>query len=206
MNTILKYKIIKDKNQYDVYCNTLHELLGSAINAETQDEIELLTLLIEYYDRQHNGSGKSDPITLLRSFMEDHRLKPHQLAAVLHISDGDITAVLNYKKRLSKVLIRKLAAYFKVREEAFNTYYQLKNDMEDQEKNKVTIDLAGIGAMIQQARSAQGMSQEQLAAKCGVTNAMINKIETEAGNAKIAAIRNVIENGLGGRMELSIQV
>ena len=78
--------------------------------------------------------------------------------------------------------------------------------MNNQEKSKITIDLAGVGAMIRQARSDKGMTQQQLAEKCGLTKAMINKIETEAGSAKISAIRNIIENGLGGQMELSIQV
>jgi HTH-type transcriptional regulator/antitoxin HigA len=45
----LKYKIIKDKTQYNNYCSALERLL-IADSKEFQDEIELLTLLIEKWD------------------------------------------------------------------------------------------------------------------------------------------------------------
>lgn len=73
-------------------------------------------------------------------------------------------------------------------------------------KDIVIIDLSKIGAIILQARLHKGISQEQLALKSGTTKAMINKIETEADNVKISVIRNVIENGLGGQMQLTVEV
>jgi len=53
-NSIMKYTIIKTKNQYDQYCTYLEELVTQASSGEIQDEIELLTLLIEKYDEEHN--------------------------------------------------------------------------------------------------------------------------------------------------------
>ena len=77
--------------------------------------------------------------------------------------------------------------------------------MKTSKKDTVIIDLSKIGAIILQARLDKGMTQEQLASKSGTTKAMINKIEMEAGKVKISVIRNVIENGLGGRMQLTVQ-
>lgn len=126
MKTIsLKYRVIKDKNQYDLYCKQLEQLLSSKINADVQDEIDLLTLLIQTYDEVHNTFAASDPILLLRSFMEDHHLKPQQLTEILNVSKGYISDILNYKKGLSKEVIRKLATHFKVKQEAFNRPYKL---------------------------------------------------------------------------------
>ena len=122
----LKYKVIKDRSQYDLYCNLLEKLLSSRINSEDQDEIDLLTLLIETFDA-HNVFTELDPVALLRSFMAEHQLKPQQLVELLGVSKGYISDILNYKKGLSKEVIRKLAAYFKVRQEAFNRPYQLLN-------------------------------------------------------------------------------
>jgi HTH-type transcriptional regulator/antitoxin HigA len=125
MSTDLKYKVIKDRTQYDRYCKALELLLESKNNSDVQDEIELLTLLIDTYDEANNTFAESDPITLLRSFMKEHHLKASDLIAILSVSKGYISDILNYKKGLSKEVIRKLAEHFKVRQEAFNRPYPL---------------------------------------------------------------------------------
>jgi len=121
----MKYKVIKDREQYNQYCESLEQLLASEVDAEVQDEIDLLTLLIETYDASHHAFTSIDPITLLRSFMTDHHLKPHHLVELLGVSKGYVSDILNYKKGLSKEVIRKLAGHFKVRQEAFNKPYPL---------------------------------------------------------------------------------
>lgn len=121
----MKYTIIKDRNQYNQYCDQLETLLIQGDDAPLQDEIDLLTLLIEKYDEEHNPFNETDPITLLRSFMQDHQLKPQDMTRILGISKGYVSDILNHKKGLSKEVIRKLADYFKVRQEAFNRPYKL---------------------------------------------------------------------------------
>jgi HTH-type transcriptional regulator/antitoxin HigA len=121
----IKYTIIKNRGQYDQYCNKLESLLIQENSTALQDEIDLVTLLIEKYDEEHNTFKESDPIVLLRSFMQDHHLKPQDMTVILGISKGYVSDILNYKKGLSKEVIRKLADHFKVRQEAFNRPYKL---------------------------------------------------------------------------------
>jgi HTH-type transcriptional regulator/antitoxin HigA len=123
--TVIKYTIIKNRDQYDQYCDQLETLLTRENNEVLQDEIDLLTLLIEKYDEEHNSFKESDPITLLRSLMQDHHLKPQDMTVILGISKGYVSDILHYKKGLSKEVIRKLADHFKVRQEAFNRPYKL---------------------------------------------------------------------------------
>ena len=125
METLIKYTIIKNKEQYNDYCDQLETLLSLENDEALQDEIDLLTLLIEKYDEEHNTFKETDPITLLRSFMKDHHLKPRDMTIILGISKGYVSDILNYKKGLSKEVIRKLADHFKVRQEAFNRPYKL---------------------------------------------------------------------------------
>ncbi len=121
----LKYTIIKSRSQYNHYCDQLHDLLMQDHNGALQDGIDLLTLLIEKYDEENNTFKESDPIVLLRSFMQEQHLKPQDMTSILGISKGYVSDILNYKKGLSKEVIRKLADYFKVRQEAFNRPYKL---------------------------------------------------------------------------------
>jgi HTH-type transcriptional regulator / antitoxin HigA len=122
----LQYTIIKNDKQYNKYCTSL-ELLNDK-NKKTKsikDEIELLTLLIEKYDEELNSFELSDPIELLRSFMKEHNMKSVTLANFLNVSEGLVSDMINYKKGLSKEVIRKLADKFKVSQEAFNRPYKL---------------------------------------------------------------------------------
>ena|SRR5690606_19789956 len=119
----LKYSVIKDKAQYDTYCKELETLLeGDPVNYE---EVELLTLLIEHYDATNNSFKEMDPIELLKSLMKDHDMRPKDLVNYLGISKGYISDILNYKKGLSKEVIRKLASRFNLSQEAFNRPYKL---------------------------------------------------------------------------------
>lgn len=122
----LKYKVISNKTQYKNYCNLLEQLIFSdAKDHNAKDEIALLTLLIEKWDEQHLSSSDLDPIQLLQTFLKDHQLKSRDLVSILGISKGYVSDILHYKKGLSKEVIRKLAAYFKVSQEAFNRPYTL---------------------------------------------------------------------------------
>jgi HTH-type transcriptional regulator/antitoxin HigA len=122
----LQYKIIKTDAQYNRYCETLEALVDSGKKAKAvQDEIELLTLLIDKYDAEHNTFDDADPIELLKSLMKDHKMKAVDLANLLNVSEGLVSDMLNYKKGLSKDTIRILSERFKLNQEAFNRPYEL---------------------------------------------------------------------------------
>jgi HTH-type transcriptional regulator/antitoxin HigA len=124
----LKYSIIKNEKQYNNYCNTLEGLLVQD-KKELTDEIELLTLLIEKWDAEHNSFDELNPVELIKALMEENDLKPKDLIDILDLTKGTISKILNYHKGLSKETIRKLSDYFKVSQEAFNRPYKLINEV-----------------------------------------------------------------------------
>jgi HTH-type transcriptional regulator/antitoxin HigA len=122
----LKYKVIRTKTQYGEYCRILEDLVFSGSkDSGVKDEIDLITVLVEKWDAEHNIFDEVDPIRLLHSFMEDHKLKPKDLVTILGVSKGYVSEILHYKKGLSKDVIRRLAEHFKVTQEAFNRPYKL---------------------------------------------------------------------------------
>ena len=121
----LQYKIIKTETQYDRYCKILEQLLERKTKSKSvEDEIELLILLIETWDEQHNSFDDLDPVELLKSLMENNNLKAKDLAEILGISKGLMSDILNYKKGMSKDIIRTAASHFKLSQEAFNRPYK----------------------------------------------------------------------------------
>ncbi|MDH7463743.1 transcriptional regulator [Chitinophagaceae bacterium 26-R-25] len=126
MQTLL-YKVIKTDTQYNKYCGILETLIDSGKKTKgVQDEIELLTLLIEKYDEDHNTFKDLDPIELLKSLMKSHKMKAIGLAELLNVSEGLVSDMLNYKKGLSKDTVRILSQKFKLKQEAFNRPYNLR--------------------------------------------------------------------------------
>lgn len=121
----LSYKVIKNIAQYDEYCNRLEDILFSGEADSRVDEVELLTLLIETYDNQQREKDNIDPITLIKSLMDEHEMSQNELAKILGRSKSYVSEILNRKKGLSKDIIRKIADYFKISQESLNKDYDL---------------------------------------------------------------------------------
>jgi ribosome-binding protein aMBF1 (putative translation factor) len=61
-----------------------------------------------------------------------------------------------------------------------------------------------LGAMIHEARLEKGLTQEQLAVKCGTNKAYISKVENDIKDVRISTLKKIIEIGLGGQLNLSV--
>jgi antitoxin component HigA of HigAB toxin-antitoxin module len=72
----IKYRVIDSDTQYESYCDVLEKLVfNTKLTPAIQDEINLLTLLIETYDKQKSHFRNLDPVQLLKSLMAEHHLK-----------------------------------------------------------------------------------------------------------------------------------
>ena len=121
----LLFKVIKTKSQYFEYCKLLEKLVTmKKKNSYQQDTIDLLTLLIEKWDEEHNTFEDADPIELIKYLMAENNLKSVDLAAQLNISKSLVSDILNYRRGLSKEIIRKLAERFKLSQEALNRSFE----------------------------------------------------------------------------------
>jgi HTH-type transcriptional regulator / antitoxin HigA len=130
----LLYKVVKNDLQYRFYCRRLEGLINQPYRNQFQnDQIDLLTVLVERYESEYVVKQDLDPIQLLRSLMKANYIRPVDLVRILNCSKGLVSDILNYKRGLSKESIRILSAHFKLRQEALNRPYAL------QEKKKKRI-------------------------------------------------------------------
>ncbi len=135
----LKYTVIKTDEQYYEYCDLLEEIDFSDEAEEREDEIELLTLLIKTWDNEHRLAPELDPVQLIKSLMEDHKLSQNDLAEIADVGKSYISEILNYKKRMSKKVIRKFAEHFKIQQEALNKQYRLEGEGKFEEMEEVMV-------------------------------------------------------------------
>ncbi|MBL7901341.1 MAG: helix-turn-helix transcriptional regulator [Bacteroidia bacterium] len=63
-----------------------------------------------------------------------------------------------------------------------------------------------LGALIHEARLEKGLTQDELAEKCGTTKSYISKIENNIKEVRISTLQKIVELGLGGHVQLSIKL
>ncbi|MFR9651431.1 MAG: helix-turn-helix transcriptional regulator [Rikenellaceae bacterium] len=63
-----------------------------------------------------------------------------------------------------------------------------------------------IGFKIREAREKLGLTQAQLAERVGKKREFISKIENDGKNITLKTLFEVIEQGLGGKLEVSVEV
>ena len=122
--------VIKSREQYDEYCKILEDLLNKD-EGQYEEEIELLTLLIENWDGENNSHSEiEDPVEILKALMEENGLKAKDLTEILGLSKETISKILNYHKGMSEETIRKLSQHFKLSQDIFNRPYTLVPETE----------------------------------------------------------------------------
>lgn len=91
--------------------------------------------------------------------------------------------------------------------EEFNVSFELdpivlyKNSTPDTKRNA----RYKIGEIIKRQRIDAGLTQEQLAARCGTTRNYISRIENNRSDLELNTLRKIIEIGLGKKLELAIK-
>ena len=62
-----------------------------------------------------------------------------------------------------------------------------------------------LGVLLEEARVKLGMTQEELAEKCGTNKSYISRIENNASDIRLSTLMKIIQTGLGGQLKLSVK-
>ena len=77
---------------------------------------------------------------------------------------------------------------------------------DSREKYEQEFEAFKLGVMLQELRKSKGMTQEQLAEKCGTTKTYISRIENNASDIRLSTLMRIIRGGLGGHLKLSVDM
>lgn len=75
----------------------------------------------------------------------------------------------------------------------------------DREQFEEEFEAFKLGVMIQELRKEKGLTQEQLAEKCGTTKTYISRIENNASDIRLSTLMRIIREGFGGHLRLSVE-
>jgi len=79
-----------------------------------------------------------------------------------------------------------------------------KKGTKERNKYEEGFETFKLGVIIQELRKEQGLTQEQLAGKCGTTKTYISRIENNASDIRLSTLMRIIRDGLGGNLKLSV--
>ncbi len=63
-----------------------------------------------------------------------------------------------------------------------------------------------LGVLLEEARIKLGMTQEELAEKCGTNKSYISRIENNSSDIRLSTLMKIIQQGLGGHLKLTLQI
>ena len=81
-----------------------------------------------------------------------------------------------------------------------------KKGTEERERFEEGFESFRLGVMLQELRKEQGLTQKQLAEKCGTTKTYISRIENDASDIRLSTLMRIIREGLGGHLRLKVDM
>lgn len=63
-----------------------------------------------------------------------------------------------------------------------------------------------LGMLLEEARTKLGMTQQELAEKCGTNKSYISRIENNASDIRLSTLMKIIQTGFGGQLKLTLKL
>ena len=79
-----------------------------------------------------------------------------------------------------------------------------KKGTEIRDKYEEEFESFKLGVMIQELRKEKGLTQEQVAERCGTTKTYISRIENNASDIRLSTLMRIVRDGLGGHLRLTV--
>ncbi len=106
-------KVIETKKEYEIALKKFQTLFHTKAGSKKEKEAKLLALLIEDYENKNIHILEPDPIEAIKFMMEQSGMNFTDLAELLG-NKGNISKVLNKKRKLSLEMIRNLSTYLHI--------------------------------------------------------------------------------------------
>lgn len=79
-----------------------------------------------------------------------------------------------------------------------------KRGTKKREEFEESFEAFKVGVMLQELRKKKGLTQEQLADRCGTTKTYISRIENDASDIRLSTLMRIFREGLGAHLRLSV--
>lgn len=81
-----------------------------------------------------------------------------------------------------------------------------KKGLPKREKWEQQFETFRLRVLLEEARTKLGMTQAELAEKCGTNKSYISRIENNSSDIRLSTLMKIIQQGLGGHLKLTLQL
>jgi len=103
----MNWKVIKTEKDYQIALKRLEDIFDTKKGTKNGDELDLLSLLIDNYEKEKFPLDLPDPIEAIKFRMEQLGYNQKDLTEVIGLKSR-VSEILNKKRKLSLEMIRKL--------------------------------------------------------------------------------------------------
>ena len=103
----MNWKVIKTEKEYQKALKRLESIFDAKNRTTEGDELELLSLLIDNYEKEKSPIDLPDPIEAIKFRMEQLGYRQKDLAEAIGLKSR-VSEILNKKRKLTLEMIRKL--------------------------------------------------------------------------------------------------
>ena len=123
----MELKPIRSKKEYQAALAEVERLWDAPAKSAAADRLDVLTMLVENYERQHFPIADPDPIEFLSHVMESRSLTRKDLEAYIG-PRGRVADILNRSRPLTLEMIRRLVDGLQLPAEVLIKPYRLRRD------------------------------------------------------------------------------
>jgi HTH-type transcriptional regulator/antitoxin HigA len=112
-------RVIHNDAELEAYTHALFQLTAlESPSSSEMEAIELLTLLVEHYEREHYAIPAADPAVVVRFLIEQQNLTQRDLIPQFG-TESAVSMFLSGQRNLTVEQVRKLSARFKLPADVF---------------------------------------------------------------------------------------
>ena len=102
---------------------------------------------------------------------------------------------------MKKTINKNITTLDEILDQKYGTKGEPKREQWEQE-----FEAFKLGVYIEEARKKLGITQEELAERCGTKKSYISRIENNASDIRLSTLMKIIQQGLGGHLKITLQM
>ena len=122
---MLELRPLRSEEDYRAAMAEIDRLWGADVGSPEGDRLDILTMLVERYERNRWPIDPVDPIDVVAFFMEQNNYGPGDLARIIG-SASRVSEILQRKRALTLDMIRKLSTQWGIPSDLLVRSYELR--------------------------------------------------------------------------------
>lgn len=124
----MEIRIIHNKKEYKAALQEIEQLWSAPAKSAQAERLDVLTLLVEHYEKTHYPIADPDPIAFIEHVMESRGLSRKDLEPMIG-PRGRVADIMNKTRPLTLEMIRRLVMQLDLPAEVLVKPYLLREDL-----------------------------------------------------------------------------